>query len=492
MRLSCVPEIQRPDGIRLHTAFDHKGIPCEVVVLRMWEASTLKENLPKEMYSGSIAYHTAEYECISLDWASKELEEDPDLLKSQDSQQQIQTGEVERPLQDGYPVWYFLTGTISRPSKIKALWKLDQAPYARYATVHGLIKIQDRDYEGLVPCSDVDRYMNNTSALGVAYLAKSKLAENRLRYYKTSLFEVIRCKIKLHPLTDRGQEHEVDGLTFVVCSEEARTHQIAEPPIAEFLGAVGSGNEEPEERDLEPEERGVDPEEGSDKATSRDGNPEDDRPPFPVLKQGREGSASATSERRMMLLSPSRPRSSLMFVENAEDMSSSPGSATNHLEEDNVSDVSCSSEVIHGHCQPGSKAAFEEATPWWEQSLGVTTTSHNEASSSHIERPHTSDLSEDEGIWMVSGGGSGVSSTISSAMSTTPVDANQPLHELVQGRLDEHQGLTPDSDRTAVTVREISDIEAEIDDMADPGRMQLRFDSKGRQWPMPRGRSKSL
>jgi hypothetical protein len=507
MRLSCAPEVQRPNGIRLHEVFDREGLTREVVVMRMWEASTLKENLPSRMYNGNISYETAAWECISLDWASKDLEEEYNLPRGEDLQQRLQVGEIERSLENHYPVWYFLTGTISRPSKIKALWKLHEAPYARWATVHGFVKIRDRHCEGLVHCSKVDKYMNNTSTLGVAYLVNSQLAENRLRYYKTSLFEVVRCKIKLHPLTDHGQEHEVDGLTFIVCDGEAGIHKMAGSSTESIPDAAGGARYTASTRSVEfegsymdPRESNADlvegsevePDDGSDEATSLDEDLENHRLPFPILRQGREGSAFATSERRMMLLSPSRPRSSLIFVENAEDMRSSPDSAINNPEENDVSEHSCSSEAIHGRRQSGSKAALEVTEPWWEQSLRITTKSYTEVSSSQSEHPNTSELSEDEGIWMASGGGSCASSETPSAMSTTSVSANQWLYNPVHGTSEEHQGFTPAPGRPAVTVREISDIEAEIDDMANPGNERPRFDSTGQQWPLPRGRSKSF
>jgi hypothetical protein len=246
-RYSCAPDFDRPDGPPpVHGAINQHGQKREVIVVREWEAEQLRESLPETMISMSrddtpIIHYTGQWEYIHFDWARKDLYDTSTISCVHDttlSQSKLnQTEPCPQPLQDDYPVWYFLTGQIAHPEHMKALWQLRKQPYHRHATVEGLTSIRykhretseqrlepwesTKNYgsgEALVLSSPNDKLLHRNKAVGLAYLVRDKLSEDRLRYFKTSLFRVKRCKIILSPISRYGQAHEVDGLTFVLDS----------------------------------------------------------------------------------------------------------------------------------------------------------------------------------------------------------------------------------------------------------------------------------
>jgi hypothetical protein len=246
-RYSCAPDFDRPDGPPpVHGAINQYGQKREIIVVREWEAEQLRESLPETMISMSrddtpIIHYTGQWEYIYFDWARKDLYDTSTIPCVHDTtlpQSKLnQTEPCPQPLQDDYPVWYFLTGQIAHPEHMKALWQLSKKPYHRHATVEGLTSIRykhretseqrlepwesAKNYgsgEALVISSPNDNLLHRTKAVGLAYLVRDKLSEDRLRYFKTSLFRVKRCKITLNPVSRYGQAHEVDGLTFVLDS----------------------------------------------------------------------------------------------------------------------------------------------------------------------------------------------------------------------------------------------------------------------------------
>jgi hypothetical protein len=379
VRLNCAPAIRRNNGLRLHNIYDHKGLPRQVIVLRMWEASLLKEYLPPRMWVGNQVYHTGKWESIPLGWAFKNIQDDCQAASSppwtQDAKRpqcQLNGGESSRSYQDDYPVWYFLTGQIARSDKLKALWKLENTPYGRLATVYGLKHVQDRHCEGLVQSSKVDEAMGNNKSDGVAYFVKNKLAEDRLRFFKTCLFRVIRCKIVLHPVTKYGQPHKMDGLTFIVCQGEAVIHAMANSPTAQALGAVdsrcgslASTSSTAWGFDLEPSTR-LDEhtpavlEDTIDEGTRSDENPEHNRLKFPVLRETSKCDAWESASRREWLMSPSRPRSRLSLVENASSIAYPSESTPNRSGEKILYEANEAPGPENSHQQSVSMTVLEE------------------------------------------------------------------------------------------------------------------------------------
>jgi hypothetical protein len=223
-RFACAPHFERPVGLPQHSAKDQHGNEQDVVVVRAWEAEHLQECLPQYMRNGQAVFYTGRWEFIPLEWAHKYRDDVSRLPSVHDTKLPLRPGETfAQPLQNGYPVWYFLTGQISRPEKMRALWGLHQMPYRRRATVEGLKSVQYAcehcHCESLVRCSANDKCRR---AEGTAYLVKDKLSEDRLRYFHANMYRVMPCKMTLRPLTPYAQAQKVDGLIFVFnCGPEA-------------------------------------------------------------------------------------------------------------------------------------------------------------------------------------------------------------------------------------------------------------------------------
>jgi hypothetical protein len=244
-RFACAPDFERPVGLPQHSTMDQHGNEQNVVVVRAREAEHLQKCLPQYIRNGQAIFYTGKWEFIPLEWAHKDRDDVSRLPSVHDTKLPLRPGETfAQPLQNGYPVWYFLTGQISRPDKMKALWRLHQLPYRRRATVEGLKSIQyAREHchcESLVRCSANDECRR---AEGTAYLVKDKLSEDRLRYFHANIFRVIPCKITLRPLTPYAKAQEVDGLTFVFNwgpEAEAEICELAKETIPDALGTKRS------------------------------------------------------------------------------------------------------------------------------------------------------------------------------------------------------------------------------------------------------------
>jgi hypothetical protein len=389
------------------------------------------------MRSGDTTYDTGEWESLHLDRAWKYPDD-------------YETGPQT---QSEYPMWYFLTGAIAQPLKMKALWKLDELPYARWANVYGLQTFGDDWYQGLRPCSEFDEDMddNDVGALGVAYLVNNKLQEDRLRLYKTLLFEVKQCKIILHALTEHGAEQTVDAMTFVLCDEADESEEEAESP--ESLGSDSADAALLEE---------------SPPLTPR-------RPRFPILRcVGRPAHPANFNARLRLLRSSSRPRSSLMHIINAENLITPPISPPRspsrspprspprspddeeELEKETESD-DCM-DTIHGRPPPYPRIVFEEMGPWWDLKSGYT----KSGETVDTEPDHETTTFQSEGIWMVSGTGASVDLNSPSVQSITPDVSERSLP--IRERLSEVKEPPPEPSGPTVTVEEVLAASDRMDD----------------------------
>jgi hypothetical protein len=138
-----------------------------------------------------------------------------------------------RPLQNEYPAWYFLTGSLSKPAYLGKLLKLNTFAMTT-AWVRGLVETKERQCTSLFRATPVD------TVTGCAYLVKSEEEENRLRYFKTDFFHVARCRMTMLAEASKTGETEVDALTFISSYEVSVFRDMNNMPIAKQPGAVGS------------------------------------------------------------------------------------------------------------------------------------------------------------------------------------------------------------------------------------------------------------
>jgi hypothetical protein len=138
-----------------------------------------------------------------------------------------------RPLQNEYPVWYFLTGSLSKPAYLGKLLKLGTFAMTT-AWVRGLVETKERQ------CTALFRATPTDTVTGCAYLVKSEEEEDRLRYFKTDFFHVARCRMTMLAEASKTGETEVDALTFISSYEVSVFRDMNNMPIAKQPGAVGS------------------------------------------------------------------------------------------------------------------------------------------------------------------------------------------------------------------------------------------------------------
>jgi hypothetical protein len=316
IRVDCANAINRKKHIRLHRVYDALGSPQYVFVLTSVEAMILRSEQSPSIRAGNVIHYTGSWESIQLGWANKNLHEtsrQPYVHDATLPQHRLNEDEVPRPLEDEYPVWYFLTGQIARPEKLQALWKLDKPPLKRSAHVHGLTTLLYGNDRATVESYKKNKNWDMDQSVGAAYLVVDRLAEERLRYFKTNHFKVIRCKIALHPIYKHGRTHEVSGLTFVPQhGKEVLDSVNNKLPTSEALN--GTGGElvrEPSvylfgDREIGPEHDAAYIQEASLQDAAYRSYV------FPILGDGRRRNASESLERRMLLRSPNRPRSPLV------------------------------------------------------------------------------------------------------------------------------------------------------------------------------------
>jgi hypothetical protein len=165
------------------------GPARQVAVFRAWEARNIQASFPFSMRRGDYSYLTAKYHAIMLADAPKELHNAskyPTL-----PQHRLNYGEVARPLQYEYPVWYFLMSPVDDAHVLQYLLKLGKPPYTRAATVLGFTTAQGPHCGGLFPSTVEEDYEGTNKSRGIAYLVKNELEEDRLRYFHTDLFKVV-------------------------------------------------------------------------------------------------------------------------------------------------------------------------------------------------------------------------------------------------------------------------------------------------------------
>jgi hypothetical protein len=222
----------------------------------------------------------------------------------------------------------------------------------------------------------------------MAYLVTNKLAEDRLRFFKTHLFKVVRCKITLDPLSNFAQPHVVDGLTFVFdqgpkAGASIRSMRTGNPDGEPSILFEGYTTALPTEFDSQGKPLHV---------TVRCHNFV-----FPILKTGRavrNGGAARMTQRRMyepqnrrrsplIPNSPPRPASPIPGVP-GEDTPRSPRFGG----------------VLHPIGSPltrmGEQSTHQRAGNWWDEPLGITTnTTCTEVNSSLQEDDNTVEHIED-------------------------------------------------------------------------------------------------
>lgn len=320
MRLACAPEIERNNMIHTHRGLDDQSLVREVIVLRQWESQRLKDKLPISMRKGRIVFFTGSWESISLSWAAKDLHDASKFPYIYDTTlPQYRPNEaLPGPRQEDYPVWYFLTGPITKPNKLQTLLKRNFEPYKHCAVVHGLVTLRRHVFEATVETDYHEEYAVLGPSVGTAYLIKSKEEEDRLRYFKTDNFTVARCKITLCPIHESGQPHEVDGLTFVLCQTSALYDCMLDEPAQNMVARTSAEPSLPFEGFdcviLEGAEEGHEPVDMDINAYV-----------FPFLKKGRECKAQDVHQRRNLLRSALRARTPLMAVE-SNDVNTHSGS----------------------------------------------------------------------------------------------------------------------------------------------------------------------
>jgi hypothetical protein len=108
------------------------------------------------------------------------------------------------PAQNQYPVWYFFYGTLADPEFLAEKLSLLETPVLREATItDGIIGIWAGKYKALLDGP------STAKVSGWAYEVMSEEHEERLRFYETNKYEVVRCNILM-----RDSVESVKGLTF--------------------------------------------------------------------------------------------------------------------------------------------------------------------------------------------------------------------------------------------------------------------------------------
>jgi len=170
--------------------------------------------------------------------ALKSLSDDSHAPRSYSTilpQYRLNPGEVPRPLQNEYPVWYFLTGELARPGHLGHLLKLDDMPDLRPATIQGLKQLTGVNGPLLaVPTEQhtrADQYIRD----GWAYCVKTEAEETAMRYFKTSMFTIIRCRITLSKGDFVTPSSEVEGLAFIYTPGETWVDKEMSETLIESL-----------------------------------------------------------------------------------------------------------------------------------------------------------------------------------------------------------------------------------------------------------------
>ncbi|PGH15428.1 hypothetical protein AJ79_02404 [Helicocarpus griseus UAMH5409] len=149
---------------------------------------TIPTSAPKQLSSTSI-YPTLGIDSTLPQHRPETL--DPDLFQ---------------PAQDTYPVWYFFYGTLKDPEHVRELCGLPKTTPMQMHPARitgGALKLWGGKYKALVDGP------STAAVTGVAYEVQRKEAEDYLRAYETSNYEVVRCEISL-----TRSRQTVKGCTF--------------------------------------------------------------------------------------------------------------------------------------------------------------------------------------------------------------------------------------------------------------------------------------
>lgn len=114
-----------------------------------------------------------------------------------------------RPENTEYPVWYFVYGTLGDAEVMRRLLGPDRPiSYAPARILGGRLGTWANKYKALVDShADTDK-----SVEGYGFLVQNKDEEDALRYYETSMYEVVRCEIQW--LAPCRSSDSTKGLTF--------------------------------------------------------------------------------------------------------------------------------------------------------------------------------------------------------------------------------------------------------------------------------------
>lgn len=194
-RITHNKEVDRcSEGIVPFEIQSRAGPARQVAVFRAWEAEIIQISMPISMRRGGYSYFTARYHAIMLAAAPKELHDTskyPYVYEPTLPQHRLNEGEVARPLQNEYPVWYFLMSPVDDEHVLQYLLKHSEPPYTRDAKVRGFTTAQGLHCGGLFYSTVEEDYEGANESRGIAYLVMNKLEEDRLRYFHTDLFKVV-------------------------------------------------------------------------------------------------------------------------------------------------------------------------------------------------------------------------------------------------------------------------------------------------------------
>lgn len=149
---------------------------------------------------------------ISISRARKDLSRDspyPTLGLDTTLHQNRPSSVLERPQPTNgeYPVWYFFYGTLADEERLSRLLGPDHTVSLMPAWIAGgRLGTWAGRYKALV-----DDF-GGGQVHGHGFLVQDQQAEDALRYYETSVYEVVRCDIHLQ--TPDGGDDTVRGLTF--------------------------------------------------------------------------------------------------------------------------------------------------------------------------------------------------------------------------------------------------------------------------------------
>ena len=101
-------------------------------------------------------------------------------------QHRLGSGEVYRPLQDEYPVWYFAYGPLTNADELAVILNTTEEPTYRAAVVH---------HARLLSANAISGGDLMERVLGKAFLVDTAEKEESLRFSVTDKFEVVRCRI---------------------------------------------------------------------------------------------------------------------------------------------------------------------------------------------------------------------------------------------------------------------------------------------------------